>query len=119
RNESAQAEQMRDVDDALVRLRSVLLDYQTALQTPDKRYGISPLEALRELTRLSLSDPAPATTVRLSDEALGRLTMDRTSVAEALTEVARLGQFEYGPEDSPWYGVDFHTTEEARSAYAL
>ena len=119
RNESAQAEQLRDVDDALVRLRGVLLDYQTALQNPDSRYGISPLDALRELTRLSLADPAPSTTVRLSDQALTRLTMDRTSVAEALTEVARLGQFEYGPEDSPWYGVDFHTTEEARSAYAL
>src|SRR5690606_9518853 len=52
-------------------------------------------------------------------QALGQLTLDRSSVAESLTEVARLGQFQYGPEDSPWYGVDFASTEEARTAYRL
>ena len=119
RNENARPEQLRDVDEALIRLRGVLLDYQEALSTPDKRYGVSPLDALRRLTVLSLGDRPPTTTVRLDDQALGQLTLDRTAVADALTEVARLGQFQYGPEDSPWYGVDFATTEEARSAYGL
>lgn len=119
RNESAKPEQMRDVDDALVRLRGVLLDYQKALTNTDERFGIAPMDALRALTKLSLEERAPSTTVRLEDRALGRLTVDRTSIAEALTEVARLGQFQYGPEDSPWYGVSFSTTEEAKSAYAL
>ncbi|MBK0420094.1 AAA family ATPase [Leucobacter sp. CSA1] len=119
RNESARGEQLRDVDDALVRLRGVLLDYQTALSRPDSRFGVSPLDALRELTRLALEEHPPTTTVRLDERALGQLTLDRSSVAEALTEVARLGQFQYGPEDSPWYGVSFSTTEEARSAYSL
>lgn len=117
RNENARTEQLRDVDEALVRLRGVLLNYQTALSTPDERFGVSPLDALRRLTALSLEDRPPSTTVRLDDQALGQLTLDRSSVAEALTEVARLGQFQYGPEDSPWYGVSFSTTEEARSAY--
>ncbi len=119
RNESARAEQLRDVDDALVRLRGVLLDYQTALSKPDRQYGISPLDALRELTRLSSTENPPTTTVRLPEQALAQLTLDRTSIAEALTEVARLGQFQYGPEDSPWYGVDFSTTEEAKRAYSV
>ncbi|MBO1806539.1 AAA family ATPase [Leucobacter ruminantium] len=119
RNENARPEQMREVDEALVRLRGVLLDYQQALDTPDSRFGVSPLDALRRLTTLALSERPPSTTVRLDDQALAQLTLDRTSVAEALTEVARLGQFQYGPEDSPWYGVDFSTTEEARSAYRL
>lgn len=119
RNEAAQAEQMRDVDDALVRLRKVLLDYQQAMDRPDERYGVSPTEALRELTRLVLSEDAPSTTVRFDDHALGHLTLDRSAVAEQLTEVARLGQFQFGPEDSPWYGVSFSTTEEAKAAYAL
>src|SRR5690606_16685542 len=70
-------------------------------------------------TKLALSDPAPTTTVRLEEQALGQLTLDRSSVADDLTEVARLGQFQYGPEDSPWYGVDFSTTEEARAAYGI
>lgn len=119
RNESARAESMREVDDALVRLRGVLLDYQGALGQKDERYGVSPLEALRELTRLALYPDAPSTTVRLDDAALAQLGLDRTAIAEDMTEAARLGQFQYGPEDSPWYGIHFSTTEEARKAYSL
>lgn len=118
RNEGARSEQLREVDEALVRLRGVLLDYQTGLGAKDPRFGVSPLEALRELTRLALREHSPTTTVRLDDHALGQLTLDRSSIAEALTEVARLGQFQYGPEDSPWYGVSFATTEDARKAYS-
>ena len=119
RNENARGEQLRDVDAALTRLRGALVDYRKALKTEDPRFGISPLTALRELTQLSLSERPPSTTVRLNDQALSQLTIDRSAVAEALTEVARLGQFQYGPEESPWYGVSFGTTEEARKAYAL
>lgn len=119
RNENASSEHMRDVDEALVRLRSVLLDYRDALGQTDERFGITPLEALRQLTNLSLGENPPSTTVRLDDQSLGQLTIDRSSVADDLTEAARLGQFQYGPEDSPWYGVDFSTTEEARAAYQV
>ncbi|MFV0433355.1 MAG: AAA family ATPase, partial [Leucobacter sp.] len=119
RNENARPEQQREVDEALVRLRSGLPDYQEALDTPDERFGVSPLDALRRLSTLALSDRPPSTTVRLDEQALGQLTLDRSSVAESLTEVARLGPFQYGPEDSPWSGVDCATTEEARSAYRL
>ena len=31
--------------------------------------------------------------------------------------MARLGQFQYGPEDSPWYGVSFSNSEDAKKAY--
>ncbi|MGO3146050.1 MAG: AAA family ATPase [Leucobacter sp.] len=119
RNENASAEHMRDVDEALVRLRSVLLDYRDALAASDERFGVAPLEALRQLAHLSQGENPPSTTVRLDDQALGQLTIDRSSVADDLTEAARLGQFQYGPEDSPWYGVDFGTTEEARAAYRV
>jgi len=119
RNEAATIGQTREIDEALVRLRGVLMDYQEALTAEDPRVGASPLEALRELTRLALLENPPSTTVRLDDHALGQLMLDRSSVAEDITEAARLGQFQYGPEDSPWYGVSFSTTEAARSAYAL
>lgn len=119
RNEAAAPGSQREIDDALVRLRSVLLSYEEALVTKDQRFAVSPLEALRELSRLALLPEAPTTTVRLDDKALGQLTLDRSSIAEDITEAARLGQFQYGPSDSPWYGVDFATTEAARSAYAL
>ena len=119
RNEAATAGSQRDIDDALVRLRGVLLGYEEALAKKDQSYGVSPLEALRELSRLATLDHPPTTTVRLDELALGQLTLDRSSIAEDITEAARLGQFQYGPSDSPWYGVDFTTTEAARSAYAL
>lgn len=119
RNEAATHPATRDIDDALVRLRGVLLSYNEALNTKDERFASSPLEALRELTRLALLEHPPTTTVRLDDKALGHLTLDRTSIAEDITEAARQGQFAYGPSDSPWYGVTFATTEAARGAYAL
>lgn len=119
RNESTRGESLREVDDALVRLRGVLLDYNAALTSRDERFAASPLDALRELTRLALLPTPPSTTVRLDDHALGQLALDRSSIAEDITEAARLGQFQYGPEDSPWYGVSFRTTEAARQAYSL
>lgn len=118
RCENVQPAAMRDVDDALARLRGVLLDYDEALNAEDERYGVSPIEAVRALTRLALLEEPPATTARLDDTALRTLALDRTGVAAGLTEAAGLGQFQYGPEDSPWYGVTFGTTEEARSAFA-
>ena len=102
RNEAAQPAPMRDVDDALLRLRGVLRDYQTALTCSDARFAVSPIEALRELTRLALLRTPPRTTVRLDDHALGHLALDRSSIAEDITDAARLGQFQFGPEDSPW-----------------
>lgn len=119
RNEAATHPATKEVDDALVRLRSVLLNYNQALTSVDERFGVSPLEALRELTRLSNLPTAPTTTVRLEERALSHLTLDRSSIAEDITEAARQGQFDYGPNDSPWYGVTFATTEAAKSAYAL
>ena len=119
RNETAQAPQLRDVDEALVRLKSVLLDYQTALDSEDQRFGVSPLDALRALTQLALVDDAPTTTARLDEAALSTLALDRTGIAAILTEAAALGQFEFGPDDSPWYGVTFATTDHARAAYQL
>ena len=119
RAENAKAGLGREVDEALVRLRTVLADYQDALVTADARLGVSPLDALHQLSKLTHEDVVPTTSVRLSDEGLAQLALDRSSVVEDLTEVARLGQFEFGPEDSPWYGVSFTTSEEAEQAYQL
>ena len=119
RAENSKAGLGREVDEALVRLRTVLADYQDALVTADERLGVSPLDALHQLSKLTHEDTVPTTSVRLSDEGLAQLALDRSSVVEDLTEVARLGQFEFGPEDSPWYGVSFTTSDGADQAYQL
>ena len=119
RNEKATAPKVSDVDDALVRLRTVLRDYRQALSAPVAGMEASVLDATRQLTRLASLPVPPSTTARLGPDALRRLAADRTEAAEALAQAARLGEFRFGPNDSPWYGVTFASTEAARAAHEL
>ncbi|MDO5052363.1 MAG: AAA family ATPase [Pseudoclavibacter sp.] len=116
RNERAERPEHSGLADALVRLRHVLADYRTAMTRPDEALGASPLDALEALSGLELLDVPPATTARLEHAALVRLADDRNRVAEMLRELGELGQFRYGPDDSPWYGVSFISMDEAREA---
>jgi hypothetical protein len=119
RNEKAKRPIVSDIDDALVRLRKVIVDYRGALGRPDPVLGISVLECVRELSRLSLLPQPPTTTARLSREAVENLASDRHTAARVMVQAANLGEFRYGPGDSPWYGAQFLTGEEAESAHAL
>ncbi|MFF1878509.1 AAA family ATPase [Leifsonia sp. NPDC058230] len=119
RNEKATQPRVNDVDDALVRLRKVLLDYRAALTRKDPVLGVSVLEALGELSRLSLLPTPPSTTARLDREAIELLARDRAIAADSLIKSARLGEFRYGPNDSPWYGASFATTAEGNAAHDL
>ncbi|WP_245867077.1 DUF4011 domain-containing protein [Diaminobutyricimonas aerilata] len=119
RAEKAAKPQLAEVDDALVRLRRVLLDYRGALTKADPALGVSVLDCVTELSRLALLPTPPATTARLSREAIERLADDRHDAAEAMVAAARLGEFKYGPGDSAWYGAVFATGEEAGHAHSL
>ncbi|WP_374208912.1 AAA family ATPase [Microbacterium sp. CIAB417] len=119
RNEKATAPRAGEVDDALVRLRTVLRDYRQALTAPIAGTGASVLDATRQLTRLASLERPPSTTARLDLEALTRLAGDRSAAAAKLVQAARLGEFRFGPDDSPWYGVTFASTEAARAAHEL
>ncbi|WP_436408519.1 AAA family ATPase [Agromyces chitinivorans] len=119
RNEKAEKPRVADVDDALVRLRKVLLDYRGALTRRDPGFRVSVLDALGELARLSLMADPPSTTARLDRAALETLAGDRTQVAADLVRAAELGEFRYGPGDSPWYGASFTSSEEATAAHEL
>ncbi|MVQ40991.1 AAA family ATPase [Microbacterium sp. MAH-37] len=119
RCEKSAQPKVADVDDALVRLRTVLRSYRNALVSPVGATGASVLDATRNLTRLASLDVPPSTTARLGLPALERLAGERGAAADRLTQAARLGEFRFGPDDSPWYGVSFETTEAARGAHAL
>ena len=119
RNEKAQPTNVAEVDEALVRLRSVLLDYREALSRKEPLLGVSALDALSELARLSLLPDPPRTTSRLTDRAMEALASDRKGAAETLVRAAGLGEFRYGPGDSPWYGANFATSSAATNAHAL
>lgn len=119
RNEKAARPQVADVDDALVRLRKVLLDYRRALVRKDPRLRVSVLDALHELARLAQLPTPPSTTARLGQESLLALAPGRAAAAQTLADAATLGEFRYGPGDSPWYGASFASTAEGAAAHEL
>ena len=119
RNERASRPAVGEVDGALVRLRGVLLGYRTALTRSDPVLGVSVLDCVTELSRLALLPDPPSTTARLSRAAAEALSLDRESVADTMVQAARLGEFRYGPDDSPWYRAQFSTGEQAQKAHDL
>ncbi|WP_395246009.1 AAA family ATPase [Agromyces sp. MMS24-K17] len=119
RNEKAERPRVADVDDALVRLRKVLVDYRSALARRDPALHASVLDALGELSRLSLLPESPQTTARLDHACLVATAAGRDHVARDLVRAAALGEFKYGPGDSPWYGAEFATAEESAAAHDL
>jgi hypothetical protein len=119
RNEKAKAPRVSDVDDALVRLRKVLLDYRSSLVSIDHLLGVSVVDALDALTALANKPEPPATTARLSESSIARLAQGREEVARSLAHAAALGEFQYGPGDSPWYGAHFSSTDEAKATHEL
>lgn len=119
RIEKAKKPVVGEVDDALVRLRKVMLDYRSALSRPDEGLGISVLDCVQELSRLSLLPIPPRTTARLSRQTVEALTVDRHRASETMVTAAALGEFRYGPGDSPWYGANFANGDAAQRAHAL
>ncbi|WP_255513445.1 AAA family ATPase [Homoserinibacter sp. GY 40078] len=119
RAEKASQPQLTEVDEALVRLRSVLIDYREALSRPDDTLGVSVFDCVAELSRLALLPHPPSSSARLSASAVQRLSGNRNRAAHVMVEAARLGEFRYGPGDSPWYGAQFSSGEDALRAHAI
>ncbi|MDP4688520.1 MAG: AAA family ATPase, partial [Pontimonas sp.] len=116
RNEKAKKPSLGQVDQAYERLRKVILKYREALAKKDATLGVSALECFTRLGTLSLRESPPETTARLDAEALVALSPGLGQAAELLRRAAELGEFKYGPADSPWYGVTFANVEDARKS---
>jgi hypothetical protein len=119
RNEKAKAPKLAEVDEALVRLRKVLLDYRGAIARKDPEIGVSVLDCLTELSRLALLPNPPATTARLSRVSVELMSGGRDRAAATMVKAASLGEFKYGPGDSAWYGATFTTTEQATRSHGI
>jgi len=116
RSEKAKKPSTTDVDSAWERLRKVILRYRAALAVKDPELGVSAIECFQKLGTLSLRENSPETTARLEPSALSALAAGRGQAAEMLARAAQLGEFKYGPADTPWYGVDFRNLEDARKS---
>jgi len=119
RNERATNPEVGEIDDALVRLRKVLIDYRGAIDRKDSVLKISVLDCLTELSRLALLPTPPATTARLSRSSIELLAADRRTAADAMVQAAKLGEFKYGPADSLWYRASFATSDAAVRAHNI
>lgn len=117
RNEKAKKPSVRDVDKALDRLRSVITLYREALSKKDPELGVSAQECFQKLGSLSLLPQPPETTARLSHESLVSLAGGLGQAAELLARAAELGEFTWGPDDTPWYGVSFDNVEDAKRSH--
>jgi hypothetical protein len=61
---------------------------------------------------------APTATARISKSKLLQ-HQDRTKAIELLTKALELGEFDYGPKDSPWFGASFNDENEMKIATDL
>ncbi len=119
RNEKAKQPKLGEVDDALVRLRSVLIDYRGAVSQVDPELGVSVLDCLTELSRLALLPQPPSTTAKLSRASVELMAKGREKAAATMIKAASLGEFKYGPGDSAWYGASFSDGEQATRAHGI
>ncbi len=119
RNEKATAVDSSDVDGALERLRDVIIRYRHALTHTDPTLGVSFLDCVHWLSRLSLQDNPPHTQVKLEPQALVALVGRKDEAAQLLRDAAELGQFRFGPSDSPWYGVEFANQDHAQRSQQM
>jgi hypothetical protein len=105
-----------DVDSALLRMRTILREYRTALAQPDARFGVSVLDALRELARLA-NDADATNEVTLDTASVIALTNSMPETIDALLAIAQLGQFDAESGSSPWLTAHFATADQASLAY--
>jgi hypothetical protein len=121
RAERATRGEATEVDEALVRLRSVIRDYREALTRQDPVLGITVLDCVSELSRLSGAAPLARTTARLARPAIEELATvaERDRFAKIMVAAAKFGEFRRAPGESAWFGAQFASPEAATRAHAI
>ncbi len=104
---------------SLVAHREALRGYVRGLHTPRQPWNVSAYDALQELARLTAARPTPRTTVRLDPDVARVLDEPaRRQAAADLLRAGELGAFSLRPSDTPWYGADLRTAQDAAAALA-
>lgn len=108
-----------EVNKALVESRSKLADYRESLHKIQEKYGVSVHQTLGELAALAMRPYQAGTTVRLHSDTVHALVASRPQIAKDLAQLAELGEFNYGPHNSAWYGAKFADPARAKTAYVI
>ncbi|MBO9577158.1 MAG: AAA family ATPase [Microbacteriaceae bacterium] len=121
RAERAKQGEQAEIDDALVRLRSVIRDYREALTRPDPILGVTVLDCISELSRLAGAAPRARTTARLGRAAVEALASpaERDRFTQVMVAAERYGEFQQAPGESAWFGAQFVSADAATRAHGL
>ena len=121
RSEKAVRPELAEIDEALVRIRSVIADYREALTRQDPVLGVTVLDCVSELSRLATATPRAVTTARLSRSTIEALAPaeERARFAQVMTAAAQYGEFRHAPGESAWFGAQFASAEAASRAHAI
>jgi hypothetical protein len=93
-------------------------EYFSALRAKNPDLGVSVSEILSTLARLSLMPHAPTASARISKSKLLQQKDNRLAL-ELLNQAFELGEFTYGPQDTPWFGARFSDAEEVQNISEL
>lgn len=108
------AEAKRKRIDALGEVES----YVAVLNSKNEDLGVSADELLKTLSALSLMPHAPTSSARISKSKLLQ-HKDPSGALRLLEEAFELGEFNYGPQDTPWFGARFANADEAQDTADL
>ena len=112
-----QVESVREIRAELVRVRESLRDHVSALHTAREPWGCSAHDAQQALAELTSARPGPRTTVRFATDTVRRLVGEqREHARELLVRAGSLDAFNLRPSDTPWYGAQLHSAQDAHRA---
>ena len=115
RHEKAQAV---DVESALATREQAergVAEYLDALAKVNPELECSIGEILSKLASISLMPSAPTSAARISKSKLIQ-HKDPSRALELLSRASELGEFNFGPQDTPWFGARFQTADEVQDA---
>ncbi len=113
RNEKQMPVAMLDAREALARRELAVTAYFESVERSSETLGISPMDAMKELARLSVLPAAPTNSARILAEDLNAV---RARGPELLERSRAAGLFDFGPEDSAWFRARFANSEEIAAA---
>ncbi|KXZ58929.1 hypothetical protein Bravens_00801 [Brevibacterium ravenspurgense] len=108
-----------DIDDLISRLRKQrkkLTKHAKSLHEPRRPWGISVYSTMEHLADLTSAENSPRTEVRLPVGVMRMSQAQRSELRSQLVQLAKLGEFTLGVEDTVWFGARFDTAAQAEKA---
>ena len=113
RHEKAAVSDIDSARAAREEAQNAVLEYYSVLETKNEALGYSVNQILNTLAKLSLMPHAPTSSARIPKSKLLE-HLDKSTALRLLGEACALGEFNYGPQDTPWFGANFANANEVQ-----